>query len=154
MVKVLLTGMSGVGKSTILDHIRSSGHQCIDLDYNDWIIFDDTVADYLMDTNKIIRYIEAHPNEPLFFAGTTINQKEIYPSLDWVILLTAPIDVMHQRIQNRSNNQFGKSETEWTNILKDKETVEPLLMQSCDRIVSTDQSIDDVVRDIYTLIGF
>lgn len=154
MTKVLLTGMSGVGKTTILDHLSLDGHQTIDLDYDGWIGFDDTMNDYVMDSKKIISYIERNNDKNLFFAGTTINQKEIYSHLDFVIVLTAPIKVMKERLQARNNNPFGKSKEDWDKIVKDKELFEPLIIQNSDFTISTDKAISDVVSEIYSLIGF
>jgi adenylate kinase len=36
MVRVLVTGMSGVGKTTVLDELRRRGHFAVDTDYGGW----------------------------------------------------------------------------------------------------------------------
>lgn len=149
MVKVLLTGMSGVGKSTVLNFLHKDGHITIDLDEGDWIIFDESVDDYLMDTNKIIAFIQNNQKKHLFLAGTTINQREIYPYVDYVISLTAPLSVMRDRINMRTNNPFGKSETEWSRILEDTKLFETQIIGGSDFTVSTDQAIEKTVREIY-----
>ena len=90
MVKVLLTGMSGVGKSTILKEISKLYHLSIDLDYDCWIYNDDKNNTLKMDTQRIIDYLGKNDKDTIFLAGTTENQKEIYPYLDFIITLTAP----------------------------------------------------------------
>lgn len=149
MVKVLLTGMSGVGKTTILDHLNQDGHLTIDLDYDGWIFFDGT-----MDVQRILDYINHNRNKSIFLAGTAINQKEIYPYLDFVITLTAPLEVMKERIQARENNSFGKSEEEWAKVVDDKIHFEARIIQSSDLTISTDKSIHDVMKEIHSSIGF
>lgn len=153
MTKVLLTGMSGVGKSTILGQLNLEGHKTVDLDYDDWIKFDNQADDYLMNSKKIIDLIEQNDYENLFIGGTTINQKEIYPYLDYIIALTAPIEVMKKRIQIRNNNPFGKNETDWNKILKDKEMFEPLIIKNSDFVIDTNKNSGEIVNDIYKLIG-
>lgn len=153
MVKVLLTGMSGVGKSTILKQISKSYSYSIDLDYDGWIHMDDMSNDRKMDTNRIINYIQKYNDEDIFFSGTTINQKEIYPYLDFIITLTAPIEIMHERILSRENNSFGKSNHDWEKIKNDKREFEQLIMKSSDFVISTDKIANDIVDEIYNRVG-
>ena len=153
MVKVLLTGMSGVGKSTILKQISKSYSHSIDFDYDGWIHMDDMSNDRKMDTNRIINYIQKYNDEDIFFSGTTINQKEIYPYLDFIITLTAPIEIMHERILSRENNSFGKSNHDWEKIKNDKREFEQLIMKSSDFVISTDKIANDIVDEIYNRVG-
>ena len=36
MARVLVTGMSGAGKTTVLDELRRRGHMTVDTDYDGW----------------------------------------------------------------------------------------------------------------------
>jgi len=36
MARVLLTGMSGTGKTTVLAELQRRGHMTVDTDYNGW----------------------------------------------------------------------------------------------------------------------
>src|SRR5690625_183814 len=149
MQKVLLTGMSGVGKSTILNQLKVEGFLTVDLDNSGWINYDVKEEDYLMDTTKIIDFITLHEKEVVFLAGTTINQIHIYPYLDFVISLTAPLEVMKERIQNRENNPFGKTEDEWSKIVSDKVTFEEQIFKSSDYVILRDKPLQDVLKEIY-----
>lgn len=153
MLKVLLTGMSGVGKSTVLKQLNEKGCLTLDLDLDGWIYYDVKEADYLMDITKIINFITLNEEEIVFLAGTAINQKEIYPYLGCVITLTAPIEVMKERIQNREDNPFGKTEIEWSKTVNDKETFEAQIIKSSNYTVSTDKPIQDVLDEIYEVVG-
>lgn len=141
--------MSGVGKSTILNQLKVEGFLTVDLDNSGWINYDVKEEDYLMDTTKIIDFITLHEKEVVFLAGTTINQIHIYPYLDFVISLTAPLEVMKERIQNRENNPFGKTEDEWSKIVSDKVTFEEQIFKSSDYVISTDKPLQDVLKEIY-----
>ena len=49
MARVLLTGMSGAGKSTVLDELRRRGHLTVDTDYDGWELPDRTWDEVRMD---------------------------------------------------------------------------------------------------------
>ena len=66
----------------------------------------------------------------LFVAGCASNQGSFYDRFDAVVLLSAPRELMLQRIARRSTNSFGKSAHERLRILADLEAVEPLLRAS------------------------
>ena len=36
MVRILITGMSATGKSTVVQTLQSLGYKAIDMDYDDW----------------------------------------------------------------------------------------------------------------------
>ncbi len=153
MTKILFTGMSGVGKSTILEHLRSEDAICIDLDYDNWMMFDPACQDYLLDITRITQLIQTDAHKHLFFAGTAVNQKEIYAQLDWVITLTAPLEVMRARLLARTTNPFGKKEEEWQKIIADKERFEPLIIQSSHLTIATDQPLEQTLQKIRRLIN-
>lgn len=42
VARVLITGMSGAGKSTVLGRLAERGHLTVDTDYDDWTLPDAT----------------------------------------------------------------------------------------------------------------
>ena len=59
------------------------------------------------------------------------NQSKFYDRFDAVVLLSAPVDVIRDRIARRTTNSYGKSRVERAMILDDLAKVEPLLRKSC-----------------------
>ena len=59
------------------------------------------------------------------------NQGRFYDRFDAVVLLSAPADVMLERIDARTDNPFGKSAEERAQVLADLAEVEPLLRAGC-----------------------
>lgn len=153
MPKVLLTGMSGVGKTTILNYLKAEGFLTVDLDSDGWINYDIHEEDYLMDTTKITDFLRLYEKESIFLGGTTINQRDIYSYLDFVIALTAPTEIMRERIYKRDNNPFGKTEEEWSKIVNDKITFEEQIFKSSDCVISTDKPFKDVLNEICDAVG-
>lgn len=56
---------------------------------------------------------------------------------------------MKERIQNRENNPFGKTEDEWSKIVSDKVTFEEQIFKSSDYVISTDKPLQDILKEIY-----
>lgn len=67
------------------------------------------------------------------------NQGKFYPRFDCVVLLSAPSDVMFDRIMNRTTNNYGKSEEERARILGYLEIVQPMLRASA--VLEIDTSV-------------
>ena len=63
----------------------------------------------------------------LFISGTSRNQVQFYPQFDHIVLLSAPADMLVQRLSERTNNPDGKSSSEMAETLRLLETVEPKL---------------------------
>jgi dephospho-CoA kinase len=131
MVRILVTGMSGTGKSTALVELGRRGHAVIDADLREWSV---EVPDpggsgqmQLWREDAIGALLETHQAGWLFIAGCVSNQGRFYDRFDAVVLLRAPPDVMLQRIAERASNAFGKSDDDRQRILADLEQVEPLL---------------------------
>jgi dephospho-CoA kinase len=122
---VLVTGMSGTGKSSVLVELERRGHRVVDTDYGDWV--EDVRSERLWREERIAALLDEHEEGTLFVSGCVANQGAFYPRFDAVVLLSAPVEVILQRIAARETNPFGKSAAEREAILSDVEAVEPLL---------------------------
>lgn len=104
---VLVTGMSGVGKSTALSELARLGYLTVDTDDGGWI---EVVEGEPLWREALIEELLDRPREtPLIFQGTVVNQGRFYDRFDAIVLLSAPTDVVLQHIEGRTNNCFGKS---------------------------------------------
>jgi dephospho-CoA kinase len=123
MVRVLVTGMSGTGKTTVLDELRRRGHLTVDTDYDGWELPDGT-----WDETRMDRLLEDH--SAVVVSGTVENQGRFYNRFDHVVLLSAPLDVLMDRVQARTNNTYGKTPEQRAEVELYSQTVEPLLRAS------------------------
>ena len=78
---------------------------------------------------------------------------KFYPLFDHVVLLSAPAEVMGERLRSRINNPYGKDPYELAEILEFKRTVEPALRRAADLEIDTSAPIDEVVRRILRLVA-
>lgn len=131
MTRVLITGMSGTGKSTALAELARRGHRVVDADLSGWSIEvaspDGCGAEQLWRVEAMNAVLAQHVSGWLFVAGCASNQGLFYDRFDAVVLLSVPREVMLKRIATRSTNPFGKTAQERQRILADFEAVEPLL---------------------------
>ena len=147
-MRVLLTGMSGVGKSALLRALKTPDNLTIDMDYDGWIEYSEAYGERAIDVERVLRLFADQSDREMILSGTAINQGKLYPHLDRVIVLTAPLEVMRRRILARADHSFGKSPQEWEQIMRDKEEVEPLLLRGCTHAIETADSIENTVMRI------
>ena len=92
---------------------------------------------------------EVPPGEMLFIAGCVSNQGTFYPRFDAVVLLSAPVEVILERVASRTTNDFGKSAGERDRILLDLAVVEPLLRAGASAEIDTNRlSVAEVVDEL------
>ena len=151
MQRVLITGMSGTGKSTVLAALDERGHKTVDTDsdrWSHWITLSDGSADWVWREDAIAELLNGHERGKLFVAGCTSNQPKFYLLFDHVVLLSAPAEVLLGRIAVRRTNNYGKAPAERDRILHDLARVEPLLRKSATIEIDASGPLEVVVRKI------
>ena len=120
MARVLITGMSGAGKTTVLQELSRRGHRTIDTDYDGWVLPDET-----WDEPRMSALLASDLS--LVVAGTVENQGRFYDRFAAVVLLSAPVEVLIDRVSARTNNPYGNSANDQSAIRQYVLDVEPLL---------------------------
>ncbi|SDH02705.1 AAA family ATPase [Nonomuraea jiangxiensis] len=154
MAKVLVTGMSGTGKSTASEMLAARGHRAVDTDtdqWSHWVTLPDGSTDWVWREQAISDLLANHHEGALFVAGCKSNQGRFYPQFDHVVLLSAPAEIMLARIATRTNNPFGKRPEEREAVLRDLASVEPLLRATSTVEIDASAPIDEVVRQLEEL---
>ncbi|GLX05456.1 AAA family ATPase [Microbispora sp. NBRC 16548] len=155
MPKILITGMSGTGKSTALQILGLRGHQVVDTDYGHWsrwINLPDGSSDWVWREEAIADLLAGHKQGGLFVAGCKSNQGKFYPQFDHVVLLSAPAEVLLARVTARTNNPYGKRPEERDAILENLRVVEPLLRATATMEIDTRAPMAQVVEQLEGLV--
>lgn len=164
MRRILLTGLSGVGKSTVTDALAARGYQAVDADsheFSEWVAVssDDQSPgtpvepdrDWVWRAERIHALLANTTDELLFVSGCAPNMGQFLPHFDQVILLSAPAEVMVERLATRTNNPYGKTPEEVARVLDLRDTVEPLLRRIATHEIDTSVPLDAVVASVLRL---
>ncbi len=112
--------MSGAGKSTVLAELSRRGHLTVDTDYDGW-----ELPDGRWDEPRMSHLLAEQPD--VVVSGTVENQGPFYDRFEHVVLLSAPVDLLLERVGRRTNNPYGKTADQQADIAGYVEGVEPLL---------------------------
>ena len=153
MKRILITGMSGTGKSSVIEELRARGFAAVDTDSDEWCEWT-TDGDWIWRKDKMRMLLQQDQQTHLFISGCKSNQGQFYSQFDHVVLLSAPLEVMLERITHRQNNPYGKSAEEREQIIGYLETIEPPLRSRCDLEIGTAKlSVKQVTDQLVRLIG-
>jgi hypothetical protein len=146
--------MSGTGKSACLEVLSLRGFQTIDTDTDEWSIWSkqaDGSPDWIWREDAISSLLDVYQHGQLFVAGCKSNQGVFYPRFDHVVLLSAPAEVILERVASRTKNPYGKGDEERREILRYLSEVEPRLRASASIEIDTTAPLVDVVNELQRL---
>ncbi|MFD2168421.1 AAA family ATPase [Tumebacillus lipolyticus] len=144
---ILVTGMSGTGKSTVLVELARRGHRVIDTDYDGWSENVDG-SGWLWREDRIDTLLTRHTEGALFISGTVSNQGKFYSRFDAIVLLSAPLEVILERVASRKTNEYGKTAEQREEIVHYVNTVEPLLRAGATIEIDTRTPLDQVATEL------
>jgi shikimate kinase len=160
MRRVLITGMSGSGKSSVIEALANRGFKAIDTDWNpDWEMRpvpggpDADRPGWVWREDRISRLLATEDSDVLFVSACVPNQARFYARFDHIVLLTASPELTLERLMSRTNNPYGKSIEDVDEVLRFKSTVEPMLRSGATAEIDTSAPIDEVVAKILSLAG-
>ncbi len=143
--RVLVTGMSGTGKSTALVELAQRGFRTVDTDEPGWSTWSERDGGYAWNENRISELLATETDPALYVSGTVSNQGRFYPWFDAIVLLSASPAVLLSRLASRTTNRYGKSPEERELILQHVTEVEPLLRRTCTHELDATQQVGDIV---------
>ncbi|MGH2354820.1 MAG: AAA family ATPase [Geminicoccales bacterium] len=159
MKRVLLTGMSGTGKSTVIRELAACGYKAVDADEPGWselvyvpghpgVSASAPGQDWVWREDRIQALLSTEDADALFLSGCASNQGKFYPQFDHVVLLSAPVPLMMERLATRTTNPYGKHPDELAMVLHNTRTIEPLLRRGASLEVDTSAPVEQVVETI------
>lgn len=152
MKRILLTGMSGTGKSTLIDALAAHGYPAVDMDEPGWS-YHTPDGDWVWREDRVQEFLAQDAGDTLFVSGCATNQVTFYPQFDAIVLLSAPAAVLIERLATRTNNPYGKHPDELAEVLGYLETVEPLLRRRATHEIDTSAPFEDVLAAVLQLVA-
>jgi dephospho-CoA kinase len=148
--RVLVMGMSGTGKSSVVAELVARGYKAVDTDDGFCEVLPDGRQRWREDAVNAL--LDTEDADVLFVAGCEENQVRFHPRFDHLVLLSAPQETLLERLARRTNNHFGKSPEELRQVLDDLEHVEPLLRRVASHEIVTTAPLDEVVTELLALV--
>ena len=166
-MKYLITGVAGSGKSTLAKELSRSGYAAYDTEMGfSYHVNKETGERVVSPANPSIEWYDKHQrvfdekilenlfkkhaDEPLFICSITANQKKFYPEFEKIFLLTADDDTIIKRIEQRTDNHFGKHPVQLHHIISLHKSFDDELKATGAIVIDSAQPLDKVVDEILT----
>src|SRR5215831_14352971 len=151
MKRVLITGMSGTGKSAVVEELATRGYRALDLDTQEWSHWVETDSsdaftpakgkDWVWREDRVRALLSEPAEGSLFISGCAENMSRLLPLIDLVILLSAPAETIMERLVQRPIGGYGHAESQREKVPHLIATVGPLLRRIADREIDTTRSV-------------
>jgi dephospho-CoA kinase len=151
--RVLITGMSGTGKSSVIRELAIRGFKAVDTDWDPHWERVNGESTWTWREEEIQALLDREDAEVLFVSACVPNQGRFYDQFDHVVLLVASEQLTLERLTARTSNPYGKKPQELAEVLRYKETVEPLLRKGATVEIDTSIPLADVVTQIVEVIS-
>ena len=118
----------------------------VDTDYDGWELPDGTWDEERM------QHLLASSSD-VVVSGTVENQGRFYDRFEHVVLLSAPLRVLVERVSSRTNNPYGKTPEQRAEIARYVGTVEPVLRRRATLELDGQRppsELADVIEDLVT----
>jgi len=146
----------------VIQELAVRGYRAHDLDTLEWSEWIDTdPSDMLTPTQgkdwvwreDRVRALLSQPEDgTLFISGCAENMGRLFPLIDAVILLSAPVATIMERLRVRSPGSYGSVAEERQRVNDLISTVEPLLRKSADYEIDTARPIHATVDEILRIV--
>ena len=115
-----------------------------------WVESSDEIGggEWLWVEERMTELLRGHDQHTLFVQGCVRNQVNFYDRFDAVVLLSAPAEIILERIARGRTNDYGKLPAERDLTLHHLATVEPLLRASCTHELDASRPLDEVVDTV------
>lgn len=142
--------MSGAGKSSVVRELVARGYKAVDTDAG----WSEPQPDgrQLWREDAIQALLNTEDAEVLFVAGCEENQAKFHAQFDQIVLLSAPIKTLLERLGARTTNSYGKAPAELRRFLDDVQTIEPRLRRVATTEVVTAVPLNEVVTTVLRLV--
>jgi hypothetical protein len=137
----LVEGLSGTGKSSVYDELIGRGYRAISTD-RAW-----KRHPSMWDDQKAVSELESPEPEVLFVCGSSGNRDRFLRYFTKVFNLRIDDDTMRRRLQERTNNDFGKQAEELELMLRlNRSDEKPAGAIDVDATQPLDQVVDELLR--------
>jgi len=165
-MKIYITGVAGTGKTSIARALKEKGISAIDLDTishmenkttgeivhwnpgasDEWI----QAHDWVCDIPKLKDFLSISENSVV--VGHTANQKDYLSLFDKIFVLSCRPETITQRIQNRTDNDFGKHPEDLARILNWNKEFTGWMLELGAEVLDGEKPLNEIVKHLISLL--
>jgi adenylate kinase family enzyme len=164
---ILITGITGSGKSSLCSELRKRGYKAYDIenmhnlfnmvhkktgkiadkydkDNLEWV----KQHDWICDKNKLQELVRKNAKGIVFYCGTASNLDELLFLFDKIFLLKVSPEILRERLNTRKSNDFGRTPEvqEW--VLEWKDWWENHMHEKGAININANRDLQEVVNNI------
>ncbi len=171
MKKYYITGVPGIGKTTLLNELQKRGYATIDIDYvpglcywinrtskepveflpgggDEW----EKKNTWICDKEKLHELLNQQTEETLFVCGLTNNQAEFIDLFDKVFLLQTDASTFLNRMASRNSDHFGYHEADRNSVLLWYKEFEKRTLNNGAVVLDATQPIEQNVAKVISFV--
>ena len=160
MRKYLVEGLSGTGKTTVCEELRKRGYRVVDADEElayfadpkTGLPVDEKTTHWMWNEEKFHNTIKDNPSDYVFICGGATNQEDFKHHFDKIFTLHVDDLTLKHRLQNRTNNDYGKEQRELEQQLEWNKGTKEYSKQRGTVLIDATRPIDVVVDEIISNI--
>lgn len=170
---ILITGVAGVGKTSLSNKLNELGYKSYDIDdvpglfsmihretklpiknHDNFDIEKVKVMTWVCDIDNLKSLIKNEQNDLTFYCGGGSNVYEFMKLFDKVVLLTINLETNKYRLSTREDNDFARTSEVQEYVLSKKDDWEKEMIKRGSIIVDAHQNIDLLAKEIIELSKF
>lgn len=168
---ILITGVTGTGKSTLCEELNRKGHKAYSIE--DMAGFFSMVSkktgkaanidtrdlkeirkyDWVCNKRKLQNLVRRNKRGLVFYCGTASNLDELLPLFDRILLLRVAPRTLQNRLRRRKGDAFGQTATTRKWVLSWKDWWEGHMLEKGAIPIDADKKINAVVREVLKQAG-
>lgn len=168
---ILITGVSGVGKTSLSNKLNELGYKSYDIDdipglftmihkqtqlpienHDNADLEKVKVMSWICDIEKLRSIIDNESNDLAFYCGNGSNIYQVMELFDKVILLTISLETNKYRLSTRTNDDYAKTPEVQEYVLSKTDKWEKEMIVKGAVILNAEKDLDSLAKEVIEIV--